>query len=127
MCLYSKTNISLIAEEDIECYKLVFSKEGYSTKYQSVCEMFPYKEGLIKSKGNKIIWHNQYNNTYTIDEGFLHTFTSIYFAKKKGYCYDEILRCIIPKGSKYFISDDGKEYASDKLLVCESVYINPKR
>lgn len=28
---------------------------------------------------------------------------------------------------KYFISDDGKEYASDKLLVCESIYANPKR
>ena len=120
MCLYSKTKIPLIAKEDITCYKIVCRPlNSKVSKYDSVCFNFPINKGLIYAEGEKIILEYGY---YQIGEGYLHSYTSLYHAKNTCFGYNFILECIIPKGSEYFISKDGDEYASDKLIIGKKVY-----
>lgn len=120
MCLNSKTKIPTIAEKDIVCYKLVFKSMTPSiSKYASIVELFPINEGLVCAEGKKTIEQYAF---YKIGIGYLHSYTSLANAKNSCFDYHFILECTIPKGSEYFISKDGDEYASDKLIIGKKVY-----
>lgn len=117
MSLISKTNVALIADKDIICYKLVYPIYDNPIKYNSIYKHYPIEKGLNYPKGGKTI--NKYDGSFEIGQGFFHSYVSLYIAKLSLLNNQEIFECIIPKGSEYFISEDNLEYASDKLLVCE--------
>lgn len=108
MCLelYSDTK-KLIAEEDIECYKILYKEDGiFRTFYRD----FPIEAGktyesIISKEG------------YRIQMG-LHS----YVDKENAICSNlYTAKCIIPKGSEYYLgSFCGKDsYASNVLKYVE--------
>ena len=121
MCLHIEENQQAeIATEDIICYKAIIEKldnELY-TFYQQA----------------KIKIGNTYRSKFTIDcfgeiEKGLHSLTTLEIAKE--FIYDKtltrithIVKCIIPKGSKYYLGHfcvNNDSYASNRLKYVEIV------
>lgn len=124
MCLVSDTDIPKIAQEDIVYYKVLIKVsnikalfgKGYATPWY---ETKVKPKGLFKAKGGKSILKNYFNpGTYDVGRGFIHTYTGLDGSRIpknliEGY---RIFECIIPKGTEYFVSTDGEEYASDCII-----------
>lgn len=126
MCLYTKSSCSRVAKKDILCYKLLVLKDG---KYISPYAGLEYKINALNYPSDlceDIKLSKVYSNSYLFEvgKGFLHSYmfkgaeasNMIYgmlCASRTLYLFE----CYIPKGSKYFISDCGKEICSDKLFV----------
>ena len=124
MCLVSDTDIPKIAQEDIVCYKVLIKVsnikalfgKGYATPWY---ETKVKPKGLFKAKGGKSILKNYFNpGTYDVGRGFIHTYTGLDGSRIpknfiEGY---RIFECIIPKGTEYFVSTDGEEYAPDCII-----------
>lgn len=126
MCLFANRNYAFTAQEDIECYKVLRRVDGVLTSY--------YHE--------KFIWKKSVTYTSLL-ESFDSVFKSCQCNVERGfhsYMYqrdaerfideisgDEILvlvKCIIPKGSRYFVgqSTDWRDgYASDMIIFTSIV------
>jgi hypothetical protein len=136
MCLRSKTNIPEIAKEDIVCYKIIerVSSNKYKSPYQG--DEIIFNKTIIASKPTK-----KFNMMPTVDvdlktiigyyigEGFIHAFiikenakcsvlNHYYFLNFEG---TTIVKCIIPKGSRYFISIDNVEICSDRMMITDEI------
>lgn len=129
MCLVSDTDIPKIAQEDIMCYKALIKVssikalfgKGYATPW---LETKVRPKGLFKAKGEKSIFRNCFKpGTYDIGRGFIHTYTGLDGSKvPKNLVGDHrMFECIIPKGTEYFVSIDGEEYASDCIIFKRKV------
>ncbi len=129
MCLLSDTDIPKIAQEDIMCYKALIKVssikalfgKGYATPW---LETKVRPKGLFKAKGEKSIFRNCFKpGTYDIGRGFIHTYTGLDGSKvPKNLVGDHrMFECIIPKGTEYFVSIDGEEYASDCIIFKRKV------
>lgn len=119
---------ALIAKDNIICYKLLWqvpkeSKRAYGmADYLSPFQLFRYNKFKtyyqrfkIKLKGKK------YGDQINI--GF-HAFNSVKIAEgemltRKRLKNMRIVKCIIPKGAKYF--KNKREIVSDKIIVREIV------
>lgn len=128
MCLYSKTPIPSIAQEDIICYKLViivnffFKKGMLMTPYILKVidpEKFPF---ILKASSNKPI--NYFGctgiNVYSIGEGFIHAYTKKLYVSSVGSQRCVIL-CRIPKGTKYYISLEGTEICASEMELIKII------
>lgn len=126
--LFGKTyNISAnIANEDIVTYKCLFI--GINGKYIAPFRReFTYE---IDKEYRLDNWETSYNidtelNLISINEGF-HSFRFFDFSYNNisNNCYKEgYFKAIIPKGSHYFIGQDG-DIVSDSLKIVEIIYIN---
>jgi hypothetical protein len=133
MCLvkdkrYHVFNRPLIAEEDIVCYKQLYVnyKGEIVTPYTNIpiptkCiqknkkKRIPFKADIL-NKWN-FIWRHVFGFSNVVTDGFIHTFASAppYYSLGWG---DRVFQCIIPKGTKYFIGEDG-EYASEQIIIGE--------
>lgn len=140
MCWISyHTPVKKIATEDITCYKLFtndsivwkkrkfwFSKKIIE-KLISVCMEYtyiPYKENpkvnLTCLHERDWMWDNIYH--WNIEEGY-HSYETldrvcIYFHYKRGRHF--ITKCIIPKGSEYYINED-HEIVSSNIIVTDKI------
>ena len=123
MCLYSNTNVPSIAKRDILVYKVLLQKDGkYYAPYQ---ETYEYKKGINIPSENKqrILCRDK---DFQISFGILHSCKTRGQAKyilsilklMSPYPIKQfiVVKMYIPKGTKFFISSDKREYASNKLL-----------
>ncbi len=111
MCLYSKTTDSQTADRDITCYKLVYP-ENMDHKFRSQFQEFPYELGRTYQE----IYFRKVNLTRHVYEGF-HSYRTIKEAVSHSCLNMVMIKCVIPKGSRYYVSDDGDQYCSDKIRV----------
>lgn len=121
MCLFANRKYAFTAQEDIECYKVLRRVDGVLTSYYH--ETFKWKKSVtytsLLENFDSVFKSYQCN----VERGF-HSYMYQKDAEKfiNEICGDEILvlvKCIIPKGSQYFIGDSTDwrpGYASDKII-----------
>lgn len=109
MCLfkderYHPHNRSLIAKEDVVCYKQVYrSRNDYTTPYintiiptECIENKVPFKAKIDKKF--KFFCYHVLGTTSIVGDGFIHVYT--YPRQDWG---NITFKCVIPKGTKYFI------------------------
>jgi hypothetical protein len=119
MCLYTRQDEPFVAEEDIVCYKrLVLNKSDmFVTPVigRKIPDAVISGRRLYRARG---IFRCAYRDPVfpwvnIVDRGWVHTYTStpIFFYGDDGVWFE----CVIPKGTKYWKSKNGNEYASSSI------------
>lgn len=125
MCLikdrgFHPKNQPLIAEKDIICYKKLdqIGENTYTTPYaltqiplECIQNKVPFK-AVIRHKLT-FIWRHILGFSDCVEDGFIHT-----LQEDDGYRSYVTFKCIIPKGTKYFIGR-GRVYASEQIIFGE--------
>ena len=130
MCIEVKTIFPKRAKTDIVCYKLL--KEDMTAPYTGFQYDFKeYKANglfiLLKDIKNFIIdklYFPKGKPYYFYDIGLLHTYKKSalpFVINQCKYLKRRLFKCIIPKGTYYYESDDSYEYASRKLRIIEEI------
>ena len=124
MCMFTFQEKERIAQDDIECWKVIQYKTnifGNKIAVTPIIERFIPKRILsgksyFRARGFKDV--DKINGKTIIRRGFIHVFSNIESAQKfiisSPYCL-QIRKCVIPKGTKYYKSDDYTEYAARKI------------
>lgn len=128
MCLYSLGHEE-VATCDIPCVKLlaIDSDGKYYTPFykRRVSQMVLRGLSCLRAKGKKGIFvsHLKYC-TKTIKGGYIHVYASqadaheqAWFGMPRYVLYD----CVIPKGTRYWKSYDGCEYAARKIRFIQEI------
>ncbi len=118
MCLYTRWKKPKVAAEDIVVYKVLctyseYIESPYRNFVYNLKELYETKLTKCKSLGGL---------GYNIFEGF-HAFVS----KKPDWefgIHEKLYKCIIPKGSTYYISSDHKEIVADKIIIKRKLWFN---
>lgn len=147
MCWTSRNELTkLIADKDIECYKnfkfngIIFKQKSIfnfkigKKKIIQIISLFkkykyiPYKKQQIIDLKFKPIesFYYSYNNYkiigYKIDAGY-HSYNTIEIARKNIFFGDEVvIKCIIPKGTEYYINNDNEIVSSTIIVTDQIVY-----
>lgn len=119
MCLLTLQDKPFVAEKDIVCYKrLVLNKsDRFVTPVigRNIQDAVISGRRLYKARG---IFMRSHKSSYfpylnVVDKGWIHTFTTspTFFNEEKGVWFE----CVIPKGTKFWKSNDGEEYASRSI------------
>jgi hypothetical protein len=134
MCLiknkkYHPFNRPLITEEDIVCYKQLYVnyKNEIVTPYTKILvpikciqkntkKRIPFKAEIVNKF--KFIWRHVFGFSNVVTDGFIHTFSSAPPYYNLGWG-DRVFKCVIPKGTKYFIGECEDEYASEQIIFGE--------
>lgn len=122
------------AEEDIICYKVV--KRHLHSKELKGCfqSNYVYSFNKVMEIKKHLVVKGIKTGEY-IDEGF-HSYAEKFkinhhlHTKKTGYrCRKDTalwiiipVKCVIPKGSFYFINKQNNEYVSDTIIIKEILY-----
>lgn len=135
MCLiknkkYHPFNRPLIAKEDIVCYKILVKLYPFDAPYV-LYTPFRYEPINIETYlNNSISFIAKDNNKFhsffrhklgfgrIVGSGFIHTYS--YPVKSNKYLRTSVFKCIIPKGTKYFVGED-KDYASERIIFVEQL------
>ena len=134
MCLITDRNIPLVAEEDIEVYKVMqvmtdktgspFGVPPYRTLYHYHPGKNQSSEHDITMYGNEPIKTSSSGKYYGVEAGYLHAYVNRYAAgflhaellvKSGGTTTIKIVKMTIPKGTKYFLGNDN-DIASEVLV-----------
>ena len=127
MCLYSRTPIPSIAQEDIICYKMF----EVSPIWENLL-MTPYMLDIVKSNDFPCMFVASSNKCiipvyeasgilgYQIGPGFIHAYTrnikdDITFHR---YC---IVLCKIHKGTKYYVSRGENEICASEMELIKII------
>lgn len=147
MCWATRNELTkLIADKDIECYKnfrlndiilkqkSIFKFKFGKKKITQLISLFkeykykPYKKQKIIDLKPIEISYFPYGFEdfgiigYKINAGY-HSYTSIKSAKEKIFYPDEvIIKCIIPKGTEYYINNDNEIVSSTIIVTDQRVY-----
>ena len=124
MCLFTRWKKPKIATEDIVVYKIL---SVYSTHLASPYMNFVYdldrlyETKFTKSKGCS-------GTGYYIYAGF-HAYVSKKSASASDLdcsfsTYERVYKCIIPKGSTYYISSDKSEIVANKIIIKRKLWFN---
>ena len=127
MCLvknkkYHPFNRPLIAKEDIVCYKKlgqdgenIYTTPCTDTQVPIECiqNKIPFKAQILSKF--KFIWKHVFGFGRFVEDGFIHS-----FQEDDGYSNYAVFKCIIPKGTKYFVGYDGV-YASEQIVFIEQL------
>ena len=127
MCLFKDKgfhphNRPLIAKEDIVCYKKLqlVGNNIYITPFtdtqvpiECIQDKVPF-EAIILHKFN-FIWRHIFGFGNLVVDGFIHT-----FQEDDGRRSYKVFKCIIPKGTKYFIGKE-RDYASERIIFLEEI------
>lgn len=127
MCLYTEQSKPLVAEKDITCYKVVYRYEALK-QFRSEIQFFKYRIGYtydlymdvedwVPSAAGYLYW------------GF-HSFTTLKNALEYGGKRMVLLKCVIPKGARYYaggfergfcdnprLGGIGTQYCSNQIRV----------
>ena len=115
MCFVTYKSKIRLARKNIECYKIV--KKGKNICFKNYCfsqyQEFKYEYGKTYSGKSKMrLFLRWIFDIYVSDEAY-HSYNQV--------CYPvnpfEVVKCIIPKGSLYLISEDGIEYVSTSIKI----------
>lgn len=116
MCLYIGNKEGHIAKKDIKCYKLL-RKSGEDYITPSYNWKIKFEVELVPDKKEPQI--NSYGYKYILEGGAIHAFLD---TNGNGYdrYYDdkvEIFEAIIPQGTRFWLQDDLKQIASQKIII----------
>lgn len=147
MCWATRNELTkLIADKDIECYKnfrledIIFKQKSIfkfkfgKKKIIQLISLFkeykytPYKkQKIINLKPIEISYFpygfEDYGIIgYKIDVGY-HSYNAIERAKRSIFFGDEVvIKCIIPKGTEYYINNDNEIVSSTIIVTDQIVY-----
>lgn len=120
MCLYTKWKEPKKAKKDIIVYKIL--RENCISPYRG----FSYNLG-VKYDTDMESYEGISSKGIVINVGF-HAFTSKRALFKsnvnKYFSTGEAFKCIIPKGSLYYISSCKKEIVSDSIIIKRKLLFN---
>ena len=117
MCLVSKWRFPKKAKKDITCYKVLKKSCLYQNEW---CTPFRWTRVILndwiiaeKCKTFSIL------NPYSKGAGYIHAYTDKKSFVRQKYTYGEkrAFIALIPKGTKYHISRDGKEICAEKMFI----------
>lgn len=121
MCLITKQEDPLVAEEDIVVYK-AFTL-GNRSPYQGF-DYAPYIGKLFTDTADeecvKVMDFCGNFISLEVFGGFIHSYTNL-AAIKSQKLKRYVRKCIIPKGTKYFVSKSGDQIASKSIIIGEEV------
>lgn len=110
MCWISRELDEQIATKDITVYKIVtFDTESCNSLYRN----FKYQYNKLYTTSFTI---QASDYTFYINEGFHSYKTKTKACEINKYFREFIVKCIIPKGSHYYINSDD-EVVSDKIII----------
>lgn len=115
MCLTRKDKQYEIAKEDITVYKVFYIRENV---LMSVFLLHGYMLGLNVDKQEEE-WYQQ-GKDVSLHGGAMHSFKTLEDVKNSRTSYDVVLKCYVPKGSKYWEGEfkpSVMSIASPKLYV----------
>lgn len=138
MCLYTTQKEPKIAQEDITCYKVlkIYNPEwevelGRKRKSEkTVLKSYynpKFKWNIDKHYRSRLVIEPRHlTNNYSVNKAF-HSYQTLESAKS--FCKSSlilpgvIVRCIIPKGAKYCVGQQGNEdgYASNRMIMKEII------
>lgn len=118
------------AEKDIECFKILI-KYPWSDCLETACMCTPVEDAYITDNipfyGDSNAfrrWLRRIFHTDSIGEGYIHTYTDREVVKNWiGRDTARVYRCIIPKGTYYYVGKD-EDYASECILFKEELTIS---
>ena len=120
MCLYTRWKKPKKAKRNIIVYKIL--DKTRVSPYRG----FVYNLG-VKYDTDMDFFINPFGGGLYIDVGF-HAFTSkralLKSALKKDFIPGVAFKCIIPKGSSYYISSCKKEIVSDSIIIKRRLLFN---
>ena len=135
MCLYKDKkhhpfNRPLIAKEDIVCYKQL-CVNVHNVIVTPITKVPIPRKCIQKNKKKRIpfkaeplnkfmfIWKHVFGFSNEVTDGFIHTFSTepLHY---NYFWHGHVFKCIIPKGTKYFIGDD-KDYASEQIIFVDQL------
>lgn len=111
MCLISSRHESACTDRDITCYKLVYPA-NMDDKFRSQFQEFPYELGRAYQEE----YFREVNATRHVYEGF-HSYRTVKEATMHSCPGMVLIKCVIPKGSRYFVSEENDQYCSNKIRV----------
>ena len=110
MCWTSRKLDEHVATKDITAYKVVIP---YTRSCTSLFWKFNYEYNKLYTTSFTI---HAFDFGFYITEGF-HSYKIVSQAHRLNRLYREhVVKCIIPKGSHYFINNDN-EIVSDKIII----------
>ena len=117
MCLYTLQKKPFVAIADIVCYKKV--KINKDASFASPIMMRKISDAVIsgrrlyRARGLFRCRHKSSYFHYIVDKGWIHTYTAspTFFDEEKGVWFE----CVIPRGTKFWKSNDGEEFASRSI------------
>lgn len=115
MCLYTKWQKPKKAEKDIIVYKTLY--KNCVSPYRG----FVYNLG-VKYDTDMEFCGSKYTDGLFVEAGF-HAFTNKR-ALLRSFLPGVAFKCIIPKGSSYFISAYKKEIVSDSIIIKRRLLFN---
>ena len=123
MCLQTYHKNPYTANKDIVVYKILL--KSFFGEIVSPYLGFVYKLRTLYSTSLSVRQSLYSNKLYLIDEG-LHAYTSIDKAEKEITYFSRanIYRCIIPKGSLYYVNEKDNEIVSNQLIVKRKLWFN---
>ena len=120
MCLLSREK-EKVAESDISVVK-VLRRDKILEKWFTPVQMAEVPDSVVNgnkdmvAEGDEEIRINHLDASYYVYGGFVHSYAGDIEAnllqRAKSSCY---FRCVIPKGTRYWVSYDGTAYASKSL------------
>jgi hypothetical protein len=129
MCLYSKTPIPSIAQEDIICYKMFHINPIWDTLLMTPfrlevvnLEDFPFMFVASSDKCVTPIYSSSCITRrigYKVGPGFIHAYTRN-FSENMSSHYCAVL-CKIHKGTKYYVSTDGEEICASQMELIKII------
>lgn len=127
MCfIVGKDQIIQVATEEIDCFKLFKDPVCYSGIpsgiLRSPYQNYDYKKGKRYDLGKEL----EIMDVNQINEGF-HSYINLMAAEVEkaiamaaGMVVEQVVvvvKCTIPKGSKYYVNPIDKEYVSDSIII----------
>ena len=125
MCLYTSWKVPITAVDDIVCYKMCL-KTGRNSYVAPYMQNYKYILGQLQTEpdfpneSESVLSHGtkKFNK---VNLGF-HSFRNKYDAIRFIWGFKDrvVLKCIIPKGSKYYIGDYYKTddvYCSNNIII----------
>lgn len=138
MCLYKNKkhhpfNLPLTAKEDIVCYKRLhfdcvtnmlvapYTRVPIPTKcvQKNKRKRIPFKAEILNKF--RFICRHVLGFSSIVTDGFIHT-SSLEIPHYNLFWRDRLFKCIIPKGTKYFIGNC-EDYASEQIIFVEQLKI----
>jgi hypothetical protein len=102
----------LIANKDIVCYKFL-DVDGDRI-------VSPYRKFIYNFNETYSTYHSLKVINDNVHEGY-HSYTKLKIVVRQACNRNIIVRCIIPKGSEYYINDYDEEYVSNNIIIKEIV------
>lgn len=138
MCWTSDKNpVKKIASGNITCYKVFYNRDIIWTQHpikflgiivwnkyiiKKLCSLhrnyiyIPYKNN---PEINMLIAKSKYSYRWYIDKGY-HSYNTLDKAKEEKNLNEVIVKCIIPKGSEYYINEY-EEIVSSNIIVTDKI------